>query len=49
MTRRRVKKITRAALFAAVVVFILIGLFQGEIKSVFQKGASICLECVGIG
>jgi hypothetical protein len=49
MAPRHAKQIMRAALFASVVIFILIGLFQGEIKSVFQKGASICLECMGIG
>jgi hypothetical protein len=43
------RDIIRAALIALAVLFILIGGFRGEIKTVLQKGASICLECIGIG
>jgi uncharacterized membrane protein required for colicin V production len=43
------KNVLRAALLAAVVVFIMVGGLRGEIGTVFRKAALICLECIGIG
>jgi hypothetical protein len=39
----------RAVLLALSVVFILMGGYRGEIKTVFIKAANLCLECIGIG
>ena len=30
-------------------VFLLIGIFRGEVGVVLQKAIRICLECIGIG
>lgn len=39
----------RVILIVVSAVFILFGGFRGEIKTVFVKGANLCLECIGIG
>ncbi|MDD8030536.1 MAG: CD1871A family CXXC motif-containing protein [Acidobacteriota bacterium] len=31
------------------VSLIVLGLFDGEFKTVWQKASTICLECIGIG
>lgn len=44
----RDKKAAISILIVAV-LFIGYGIFRGEINTVFQKAAAICLECIGIG
>ena len=41
--------ILRAALLAAAVVFIAIGIINGSAYDVFSKAVNICTECVGLG
>jgi len=39
----------RAALFAAAIIFILIGLFRNEVRVVLIRAIHICLSCIGLG
>jgi len=36
-------------LVGAGVVFIVLGVYRGEVAIVFTKAVRICLECIGIG
>ncbi|MGB4704457.1 MAG: CD1871A family CXXC motif-containing protein [Candidatus Saccharicenans sp.] len=46
MSRR---KLTAFIILALSAVLIALGLFAGEFKVVWQKAATVCLECIGIG
>lgn len=39
----------RVVVGAMALVFILVGLAQGEFNQVLQKAIRVCLECIGIG
>ena len=47
------KKITEKYLkyivLVAAVAAIAFGIYRGEMESVFNKAAAICMECIGIG
>ena len=49
--RRRLagKSLVTAAIFAAAMGLIAVGVFLGEPAEVLQKAVNICLECIGIG
>jgi hypothetical protein len=39
----------RKGLLVLGIVFIVMGIFRGEIGTVFIKAINICLECIGVG
>ncbi len=39
----------QAALLAAAIAFIALGVARGEHLEVLQKAAAVCLECIGLG
>ncbi|MGI5898521.1 MAG: CD1871A family CXXC motif-containing protein [Christensenellales bacterium] len=39
----------QAALIALGAVFVIIGVWRGEVATVLMKAIYICLECIGIG
>jgi len=36
-------------ILAAGITLMVLGILQGELHSIFQKGIVVCLECIGIG
>ena len=36
-------------LIAMAIAFVCLGVYRGEVESVFTKAIRLCLECVGIG
>lgn len=41
--------VTRCVLLAVAVCFIVLGIFNGGMKDVFDKAVAICTECIGLG
>lgn len=41
--------VATAAILAAAVALIVIGIQSGEPADVWQKAINICLECIGVG
>lgn len=46
---KKYKKLIPAALIAAGIAMLIIGVGRGEMMTVFSKAATVCLECIGIG
>ena len=42
-------KYLKYIILIAAAAFLVIGLARGEAETVFQKAATICMECIGIG
>lgn len=40
---------TATALLTLGLVFLAIGVWRGEVETVFRKAAQICMECIGLG
>lgn len=41
--------IVRVGLGAIAIIFLVVGILNGEALFVLSKGVSVCLECIGIG
>ena len=41
--------VTRAAVLALAVAFIVLGILNGGLEDVLTKANAICMECVGLG
>jgi Fe2+ transport system protein FeoA len=41
--------ISRAVVLVIGAVLTALGILRGELAEIMQKGATICLECIGIG
>ncbi len=42
-------KWVRYSLLGLSILFVVLGIFRGEARTVLQKAVLICLECIGIG
>ncbi len=44
-------KNNKVALFLLVVgiAFLAIGVWRGEVETIFRKAGNICMECIGLG
>lgn len=49
MTKKNVASIIGLVLLLAGLVFLVIGIVNGEPFYVWQKAIRICLECIGLG
>jgi hypothetical protein len=43
------KKTARITILALGIILAALGIWRGELAEIGQKGAVICLECIGIG
>lgn len=48
MIGRSLRKL-RWVILAIALLFVLLGIFRGDVAMVFRKAATLCLECIGIG
>lgn len=48
MTRKQIQ-ITRAAVIAVALAFLVLGVLREEHLIVLKKAVNICLECIGVG
>lgn len=47
--KRRLERLFPPLLAAAGAVFMIAGIYRGEMAVVLRKAINICLECIGIG
>lgn len=47
--RSRMERVIPSLLAAAGAVFMIVGIYRGELAIVLRKAITICLECIGIG
>ncbi len=40
---------TAFALIATGLVFLAVGVWRGEVETIFRKAINICMECIGLG
>lgn len=45
----KTRKILRRAIILVAVLFIFIGIYNGDIRDIVNKATRICYECIGIG
>lgn len=38
-----------AAVLALAVIFLAVGVWRGEMDTVFRKAVNVCMECIGLG
>ncbi len=43
------KNKTALLLLAAGAAFLAIGVWRGEVETIFRKAVNICMECIGLG
>ncbi len=43
------RNIIAVSVIAVGIVFIIFGIYRGEVDTVLRKAVNICLECIGIG
>lgn len=48
MTEKK-RNIIAFSIIAVGIVFMIFGIYRGEVDTVLRKAVNICLECIGIG
>ena len=49
VSETRGRRVLRAALYAAAVLLVVLGICNGGLRDVFVKAVNICTECIGLG
>ena len=44
-----INKYLKYIVLAAGIAALVFGVYRGEVETVFNKAAAICMECIGIG
>ena len=47
--KRKMLLAVKALLLALAIASFIFGISRGELKTVYRKASTICLECIGIG
>jgi len=48
-SERLTRRVAQLSLLAIGVIFLVLGIIQGEAMLVLKKAILVCLECIGIG